>query len=173
MYPLSFNFKGCLMKNNQDHRLGKYDISDFDEKMNLKFGSINTLLLVYLISPIIISFICSSSKGNAGLQILKASYISKDIMYVSLFGTLAVIIFILSFLFKKPIILFDLIKRNGKLLMLTSAAINVLIWTYVIMHIGYKANLFHILSILISYLSLIYIFRSKRLNDYFITNKAN
>mgnify|MGYP003631437959 CR=1 FL=1 len=157
------------MKDNQDHRLGKYDISDFDEKMNLKFGAVNTLLLVYLISPIIISFICSSSKGNSGLQILKASYISKDIMYVSLFGTIPVVIFIISFLLNKPAFLFNKIKRHGKALMMTSATVNVFIWTYVLLHIGYKANVFHILSILLSSLSLFYIIKSKYLKDYFIT----
>lgn len=161
------------MKNNQDHRLGKYDISDFDENMNLKFGSLNTLLLVYLISPIIISFICSSSKGNAGLQILKASYISKDIMYASLLGTLPVVIFILSFLLKKPAYLFDNIKRYGKTLMMTSATVNVFIWTYVLIHIGYKANVFHILTILLSCSSLFYILKSTHLNDYFITKISN
>ena len=161
------------MKNNQDHRLGKYDISDFDDKMNLKFGSVNTLLLVYLISPIIISFICSSSKGNAGLQILKASYISKNIMYVSLLGTIPVVIFIISFLLKKPAFLFDKIKRYGKLLMMASATVNVFIWTYVLIHIGHKANVFHILTIILSYFSLFYILKSKHLKDYFITNISN
>ncbi len=157
------------MKNTQDHRLGSYDISDFDENMNLKFGSINSLLLIYLISPIIISFICSSSKGNMGLQILKASYTSQHIMYLSLIGTVPVIIFLISFLIRKKLNLIDHIKQHGKALMMTSAIFNVVIWSYVVIHIGYKANVFHILSILLSYLSLAYIFKSNRLKDYFAT----
>ena len=157
------------MKNNQDDRLGNYDISEFDKNMNLKFGSINSLLLIYLISPIIIAFICSSSEGNMGLQILKATFISKHIMYISLIGTLPVIVFLTSFLIRKKLYLIEQVKRHGKVLMMTSSIVNVAIWSYVAIHIGYKANLFNILSILLSYLSLLYIFKSNRLKDYFVT----
>ena len=154
---------------NSDYRLKDYDISDFDENMNLKFGAINTLIMLYLISPLAISFVCSHAKGNAGLQILKASYLTKELMYLSLLGTLPILFFLVAFFIRKKIEFVERIKRQGRILILSSATINFVLWSYILIHSGYKSNLFHISSLVASLFAVLYCFRSNRLADYFAT----
>ena len=154
-------------------RLTNYDISDFDDKMNLKFGTLNILILVYLLSPIAISFICSHAKGNSGLELLRATFVAKEFMYFSLLGTLPILLFLASFLVKKRILLIEQVKSHGRILILLTAISNAIIWTLLLIRSGYKANLFQILSVLFSYLSLLYIFKSKRLQDYFLSRMHN
>jgi hypothetical protein len=158
-----------MTRDKADYRLKDYDISDFDENMNLKFGAINFLILIYLLTPIAISFVCSHAKGNAGIQILKSSFLTKELMYLSLLGTLPVIVFLLSYLVRAKWHRIEKIQENGRAFILTTAVLNFIIWSYILLHSGYKANLFHIISMVVSFFTLFYVIKSKRLRDYFLT----
>lgn len=157
---------------NADYRLKDYDISDFDENMNLKFGIINSLVIIYLISPFAISFVCSHADGNAGLLILKSTYLIKELMYISLIGTLPILFFLIAFLIRKEVGVVEKIKRHGKVLIRVTAFINFILWSYILFHAGYKSNLFHILSLVASLFVVVYTLKSKRLSDYFETRRA-
>jgi len=157
------------MKTNAEFKIKNYDITDFDQDMNLKIGANNILFFIYLLSPVFISIICSFLQGQAGKGILSLIYGDLNTMVIGLASTVPFILFGFCNLFlsssSKPFV--QAIFNKGQGIIILTAVLNLIVWAYVLAFSKGHASLPQFLLLLFSIFGLAYALLSKRLHDYF------
>lgn len=161
------------MNNTPAYHNSNYDLSDFDEKMNLKFGANNIILTIFLLSPLFLIALQSSLKGYSAISLLEASYRTKDILLLSLVGIIPIIIHLIGQLFHtKSNILVKFAINHGASLFISSALFSMFLWLYIVLNTLNNSSIIQISFFTLSIYALLYAFKSKRLKDFFISKKV-
>lgn len=160
------------MHNEPIYKIKDYDISDFDEEMNLKLGINNILALSFLFHPVFLMAIASSMGGRASASLIKASYASETLMYWALGGVIPAFILLVGFVFPN-LSMVSKVVGHGKKIIIVSAFYSCSIWVYVALGAGSKLSILQLSMLLASGFCVVYSFRSKRLCDYFTNFMVN
>ncbi len=159
-----------MTQSRPNYRIKTYDLSDFDQRMCLKWGTNNLLLLAYLLSPLVLGLLAwGLSDRERGLLI--ELYSIKDNLFLSASSALPALFFCMVMLFKDENGANALVRavwRRGRLLIQLTAVFNCLVSMYIAFVSARRPSAAQVLIAGMSLAALIYALRSARLYDYFL-----